>query len=106
VGRFRGQALLDGGMIDNVPAFIADTVPDVRRNLVLMTRPYHPDVIGRRGNRLYIAPSRPVPVGRWDYTMPDALFETVAMGEVEAAIHEAELNGLLTELDRDEEGNG
>lgn len=84
VGRFRGQALLDGGMVDNVPAFVADDLPGIRRNLVLLTRPYPPALLGRQGNRLYVAPSEPTPITRWDYTAPDRLEATIAMGEREA----------------------
>lgn len=97
LGHFRGQRLLDGGMIDNVPAFLGDTVPGARRNLVLMTRPYHASVIGRQGNRLYIAPTRQPPVSRWDYTQPHLLEETVAMGEAEAELHWAEVERFLAE---------
>jgi len=97
VGRFRGQRLLDGGMIDNVPAFVADELPDVRRNLVLMTRPYDPRVIGRQGNRLYVAPTRPTPISRWDYTSPERLAETIEMGEREAEVHEEGLETFLSD---------
>lgn len=96
LGHFRGQRLLDGGMIDNVPAFLGDTVPGARRNLVLMTRPYHESVIGRQGNRLYIAPTRQPPIGRWDYTRPELLDATVAMGEEEAALHWPEVERFLS----------
>lgn len=84
LGRFRGQALLDGGMVDNVPAFAADDLPGVRQNLVLLTRPYDPALLGRHGNRLYVAPTVPPPISRWDYTAPDLLQATIEMGEREA----------------------
>jgi predicted acylesterase/phospholipase RssA len=95
VGRFRGQRLLDGGMIDNVPAFVADALPGVRRNLVLMTRPYHPSVVGVRGKRLYIAPTRETPISRWDYTSPELLDDTIRMGEREAEVHRPALDRFL-----------
>ncbi len=95
VGRFDDANLLDGGVIDNVPAWVADEVSGVRRNLVLLTRPYPPHVTGRQGTRLYIAPSAPVPVGRWDYTRPDLLDATIAQGEREAAMHEEMLDEFL-----------
>ena len=88
IGDFRGRKLLDGGMIDNAPAFLIDEKhPDVRHSIVLMSRPYHPSVLGVQGRRLYIAPTQPTPIGRWDYTQPHLLDETVAMGEQEAAVH-------------------
>src|SRR5206468_12436179 len=87
IGRFRGLRLLDGGMIDNAPAFVAEEHKEARRNIVLLSRPYHPSVLGIQGRRLYIAPSMPTPIGRWDYTQPHLLDETVAMGEREAMLH-------------------
>ena len=95
VGEFRGKRLLDGGMIDNVPAAFADALPGVERNLVLMTRPYHSSVIGLKGMRLYVAPTQPTPISRWDYTAPERLAETIEMGEREAAVHEAALTAFL-----------
>lgn len=97
IGRFRGQRLLDGGMIDNAPAFLAeDRHPEARRSIVLMSRPYHPSVMGVQGRRLYIAPTQPTPIDRWDYTRPHLLDETVAMGEREAELHAPLLNAYLS----------
>lgn len=95
VGRVADLRLLDGGVIDNVPASIAEDIPGVRRNLVLLTRPYPSRVTGRHGTRLYIAPTRPVPIERWDYTRPDLLDATIAMGETEADTHKAALDEFL-----------
>lgn len=95
VGRFGDAQLLDGGVIDNVPAWVAEEVPGVNRNLVLLTRPYPPHVTGRRGKRLYIAPTEPVPVERWDYTRPDLLDATIAQGKREAEMHEHALADFL-----------
>jgi predicted acylesterase/phospholipase RssA len=98
LGRFRGRPLLDGGMIDNVPAFVAEAAPGVRRNLVLLTRPYDRNVLGVHGSRLYVAPTRPVPVSRWDYTRPHLLEDTVDMGEQEADVHWPEVARFLETL--------
>lgn len=87
VGRFRHQRLLDGGMVDNAPAFVADTLPGVRRTLVLLTRPYPPGVLGPRGRRMYVAPRVPVPIERWDYTRPHLLQDTIEQGRREADAH-------------------
>jgi hypothetical protein len=98
IGNFRGEALLDGGMIDNVPAYAAEEVPGILRNLVLLTRPYPPRVLGEGGehpHRLYVAPSKPVPVERWDYTRPDLLDATIEMGERESIEHDDALARLL-----------
>lgn len=96
VGNFRGQALLDGGMVDNAPAFLVEARhPEAPRSIVFMSRPYHPSVMGIQGHRLYVAPSVPTPIGRWDYTRPHLLDDTVAMGEREAAIHAPLLERFL-----------
>jgi hypothetical protein len=95
VGLMRGRPLLDGGMVDNVPAFLAESIPGVRRNLVLLSRPYPAEVLGRQGNRLYVAPTRAVPAGRWDYTRPDSLARTIRMGEDEATLHAPLLEEFL-----------
>jgi predicted acylesterase/phospholipase RssA len=95
VGRFRDRALLDGGLVDNVPAFVADAAPGVRRNLVLLTRPYPTASVGARGSRLYLAPTSPVPISRWDYTRPELLDATIEMGEREADFHGPALDAFL-----------
>lgn len=95
IGRFRRTRLLDGSLVDNVPASAAETDPNVLGNLVLLTRPYPRNVLGPKGARLYIAPSKPVPIERWDYTQPALLDETIAMGETEAPTHRPQLDTLL-----------
>jgi predicted acylesterase/phospholipase RssA len=95
IGRFAGESLLDGGMVDNVPAFAAERDPAVKLNVVLLTRPYPASVLGRKGSRYYIAPSSPVPIERWDYTRPERLSETIDMGEREASLHDGPLLGLV-----------
>lgn len=95
VGTFRGRRYLDGGMVDNAPAFVADDLPGARRNLVLLTRPYPSGLTGANGRRLYLAPSCPVPCGRWDYTRPQGVEEAVELGEREAVLHRAELDAFL-----------
>jgi hypothetical protein len=84
-------------MIDNAPAFIAEQHAEARRSIVFLSRPYHPSVLGiqQDGRRLYIAPSQPTPIGRWDYTQPHLLDETVAMGEREATLHDPLLQAYL-----------
>lgn len=94
-GSFRGARYLDGGMVDNVPAFAAEQVPGVARNLVLLTRPYPASSLGPRGSRLYVAPSRITPVSCWDYTSSERVEATLAMGQAEADLHEAQLERFL-----------
>ncbi len=95
IGKFRGIPLLDGGMIDNAPAFLAERDVGVQHSIVFLSRPYHPSVLGVQRRRLYIAPTQPTPIDRWDYTQPHLLDETIAMGEREAAVHLNMLDGYL-----------
>lgn len=96
-GSFRGDVLLDGGMVDNVPAFAAEEIAGVRRNLVLLTRPYPQQAVGHQGHRLYLAPSRPTPAECWDYTSSERVEETLAMGREEAALHAASIERFLAD---------
>ncbi|HEU5220303.1 MAG TPA: patatin-like phospholipase family protein [Gemmatimonadales bacterium] len=95
IGRRGGQALLDGGLIDNAPAFLADDFSAVRRQLVLLTRPYPETSVGHKGNRWYVSPREPVPVSRWEYTRPDLIEATIALGDREALRRGAELLEFL-----------
>ncbi len=97
IGTFRGVKLLDGGMVDNAPAFLAERHTEVRKSIVFLSRPYHPSVLGIQRHRLYLAPTRPTPIDRWDYTRPHLLEETVAMGELEAAVHQPALDAYLAQ---------
>ncbi|MCX4243041.1 patatin-like phospholipase family protein [Paraliomyxa miuraensis] len=95
VGRFGGRSLLDGGLVDNAPASAAEHVDGIRRSLVLLTRPYPASCLGEHGTRLYVAPTRKVPVEVWDYTRPELIDQTIEMGEREATIHDRALRRFL-----------
>lgn len=85
VARVRSHRVLDGGVVDNAPAFLCESVAEVERTLVLLTRPYPEPSIGWRGRRLYLAPDAPVPVNRWDYTSLPRIEATIAQGRQEWA---------------------
>ena len=95
VGRRSGQPLLDGGLVDNAPAFVADRASGVTRHLVLLTRPYPPAAVGHQGNRWYFCPSEPPPISRWEYTRPDLAVATIALGDRDAVTHEPSLREFL-----------
>lgn len=96
VGNFRGTALLDGGIVDNAPAYLVEQDSRVKRNLVLLSRPYPAGVAGERGKRLYIAPSEPVPVDRWDYTESARIDDALALGARDAARFDGDLTRWLS----------
>lgn len=82
------KAVLDGGMIDNIPVHGINDYPG--NTLVLCTRPYKklPNIKGRT----YIAPSKPVAVSSWDYTNPEAVISTFKQGKSDALMY---LDSLL-----------
>ena len=96
IGRHRGRRLLDGGMVDNAPAFVAEQVPGVTKNLVLLTRPYPEASVGRKGTRLYLCPTEPVPINRWDYTSVERVDATVALGRRDAERHRDSIGRFLS----------
>jgi hypothetical protein len=95
-GNFRGQSLLDGGIVDNVPASLAERERTVQRNLILLTRPYPLGVTGDHGKRLYLEPSGPIPIDRWDYTESAQVEATLALGRADAALYTNRLETWLT----------
>ncbi len=95
LGRHEGSALLDGGLVDNAPAFVAEQVPGIRKHLVILTRPYPETSVGRQGIRWYLCPGEPVPINRWEYTRPDLVEATIALGEREAVRRAPELAAFL-----------
>jgi predicted acylesterase/phospholipase RssA len=101
LGHFGGQHLLDGGMVDNVPAFVAEQHAPHCKNLILLTRPYPPGATQAPPHRLYIAPTRPTPVDRWDYTRPHLVDDTLTMGEQEAELHRPALDAFLQRASED-----
>jgi predicted acylesterase/phospholipase RssA len=98
VGHFRGQHLLDGGICDNVPAALAEHDPSVRKNLVLLTRLYPAGVAGEHGSRLYLEPSEPIPISRWDYREVAPVEETLALGRTDAARFAPRIESWLDRL--------
>lgn len=84
--RRHGRAVLDGGLVDNVPVDALDPVPG--NVLVLVTRLYpRPSRFvlqhGKGGGvqrRLYLQPSQRVPISSWDYTRPEAMTHAYDLG--------------------------
>ena len=93
VERILGRPLATPG---NAPAFVAEQAPGVARNMVLLTRPYPAQSVGRKGSRLYLCPTEPVPINRWDYTSADRVDATVCLGRLDADRHGVEITRLLS----------
>ncbi|KWR89216.1 patatin-like phospholipase family protein [Cupriavidus sp. IDO] len=80
--RREGRAVLDGGLVDNVPVDALDPTPG--NVLVLVTRLYPRPrrfVLHAGGQRrLYLQPSQRVPISSWDYTRPEAMTHAYELG--------------------------
>jgi predicted acylesterase/phospholipase RssA len=78
---YRGRPAIDGSVVDAAPVFALDGEP--RRTLVLLTRRYlsSPPALP---DRVYVGPSEPIPIRKWDYTSPELLARTYALGQRDA----------------------
>ncbi|NCF20336.1 MAG: hypothetical protein GWP63_19035 [Haliea sp.] len=74
---YRGQRVLDGGLIDNVPAYLADGREGV--TLVLLSKRYKKPIPSSL-QRIYVQPSEPIRIDKFDYANPVGLQETYNLG--------------------------
>jgi len=78
VYRRGARPVLDGGLIDSAPL---ETIAESSGTaLVLLTRQYPPESIPRVPGRLYVQPSEPIPIHKWDYTSPERVQATYDLG--------------------------
>ncbi|MDR5812038.1 patatin-like phospholipase family protein [Caballeronia sp. LZ033] len=84
--RRQGRPVLDGGMVDNVPVSALDALPGLV--LVMVTRLYPRErmfvVPHGAQRRIYIQPSRKVPISSWDYTSPSQMQHAYDLGRADA----------------------
>ncbi len=97
LGRLQGRHLIDGGLVDNVPAFVPEQVASVRRNIVVMTRPYPQEVLGAKGQRFYVAPPYMPPASVWDYRRNAPVEHALELGRAEAHALAEELLAFVGE---------
>jgi hypothetical protein len=95
-----GRAILDGGLIDNVPIDgLTPAAPGEKNQeaLVLLTRRYglpNPFIQELPGLRLtYIQPSQKVPISSWDYSRYDLMPQAYELGKGDAK--QAITNGIF-----------
>ncbi|GJH23041.1 patatin-like phospholipase family protein [Caballeronia novacaledonica] len=83
--RRNGRPVLDGGMVDNVPVAALDASPGLV--LVMVTRLYPRErmfvVPHGAQKRIYIQPSRKVPISSWDYTSPSQMQHAYDLGRAD-----------------------
>lgn len=74
---YMGHRVLDGGIIDSVPAFLADGRKGL--TLVLLSKRYkHP--LPKSTKRVYVQPSEPIKIDKFDYANPAGLQEVYDLG--------------------------
>jgi predicted acylesterase/phospholipase RssA len=79
-----GRSYGDGALVDHAP--VRALSPEARESKVLVFSTMH---IPRHAlpvvdNRLYFAPSRPIPISIWDYASPDKVKQAHALGASDA----------------------
>jgi predicted acylesterase/phospholipase RssA len=74
---YKGQRVLDGGIIDNVPAYLADCRDGT--TLVLLSKRYRQSLPDHPG-RVYVQPSEQIQIDKFDYANPRGLQETYELG--------------------------
>ncbi len=74
---YKGQRVLDGGIIDNVPAHLADG--RAGRTLVLLSKRYR-QPLPAPAQRVYVQPSEAIRIDKFDYANPAGLQETYDLG--------------------------
>ena len=82
--RWQGRPVVDGSLYDPAPLFaIEDDLASGAQTLVLLSRRY-----GRMPapvpGRIYVSPSRPVAISKWDYTSPEKLQQAYDLGRADA----------------------
>jgi len=78
--RWEGRPVLDGSLVDGAPL---SGTEGCERTLVLLTRSYGSPP-KPTPHRLYVGPSSPVPITKWDYASPDGLQQAYDLGRFDA----------------------
>lgn len=74
---YRGDRVLDGGIIDNVPAHLADG--RAGKTLVLLSKRYR-HALPEDGDRTYVQPSQAITLDKFNYADPVALQAVYDLG--------------------------
>lgn len=77
-----GRLFLDGGLVDNAPLRALSPAAQAGRVIVLLTRDQHAHgaPVLKTADRLYLGPSTPTPVAKFDYTRPHRIRATFELG--------------------------
>jgi predicted acylesterase/phospholipase RssA len=77
-----GKPILDGGAVDPVPILALERSPE--RTLVLLTRHHPAHRIPKTAGAVYVQPSRPIAITKWDYANPAGLRQAFDLGRRDA----------------------
>jgi len=78
--KWNGIVSLDGGLIDNVPIAAIDAGEMDGDVLLMLTRKYPDEKIPKIPGRIYVQPSEPIGITKWDYTSPSGLQDAYDLG--------------------------
>ena len=91
---YMGMAVLDGGIIDNVPAHLADGREG--KTLVLLSKRYRKR-LPQQASRVYVQPSEPIRINKFDYANPCGLQETYNLGVMDGIAFAKNLGKTTTD---------
>jgi predicted acylesterase/phospholipase RssA len=80
VQRIGGRAYADGALVDHVPVRVLSDEGRSGRILAFSTMCIPVSARPRIDGRLYLTPSRPIPIAMWDYAHPDRVREAFDLG--------------------------
>lgn len=95
VSRYAGQPYVDGGLVENAPIRALSEPARTGKTLVILSRPTPLKMHPAAPNRLYLAPSREVPVKMWDYTSPAKIWAAFDLGRADANRYEDQVRGFV-----------
>lgn len=84
VQRIDGRTYADGALVDHAP--VRALTPDARAGkiIVFSTQCIAPEALPSIEGRLYLTPSRPIPISMWDYASPDRVAAAFELGSGDA----------------------
>ncbi|MCP4675060.1 MAG: patatin-like phospholipase family protein [Deltaproteobacteria bacterium] len=80
-----GRSYADGALLDHAPVRALSKSALSGKMLVFTTQCVPNEALPSIENRLYLAPSRPIPISVWDYASPDKVKESFGLGAMDAA---------------------
>ena len=96
IPREDGKMYLDGSLVDAVPLRALTPEAQAGRVMILLTRCYPEGKLPQKENHLYLMPSVPPPIHKWDYTSPAAIQLALDAGERDATAQLARIEAFLS----------